>query len=239
MISVETVEYEDEGVTFEAFVAYDNGKEGQRPGVLIVHDWMGVGPFVRGRAEQLATMGYVALTADIYGKGIRPRTSEEAAQLAGKHRADRPGLRRRAHAGLKALKDQPLTDGRHTAAIGYCFGGTAVLELARNGAEMKGFVTFHGGLETPNPDDGRHIRGKVLVLHGADDPFVPTPDVLAFQDEMRRAKIDWQMVFYGGAVHAFTREDAGNDPSAGVAYNEKADRRSWEAMKSFFGEIFV
>jgi dienelactone hydrolase len=239
MISVDTIEYQDDGMTCEAFVAYDRQKKGKRPGILIIHDWMGVSPFVRGRAEQLAAMGYIALTADIYGKGVRPKTGEEAAQLAGKYRADRATLRKRTHAGLKALKDNPLTDTLRTAAIGYCFGGTAVLELARSGAEMAGFVTFHGGLETPNPDEARNIQGKVLVLHGADDPFVPTPDVLAFQDEMRQAKADWQMVFYGGAVHAFTRQDSGIDPSGGVAYNEKADKRSWEAMKVFFGEIFA
>jgi dienelactone hydrolase len=239
MITVDTIEYQDDdGATCEAFVAYDQEQEGKRPGVLVVHDWMGVGPYVRSRAEQLAALGYVALTADIYGKGVRPGTGEEAAQLAGTYRADRAVLRKRSRAGLKALTDHPLTDRRRTAAIGYCFGGTAVLELARSGAEMGGFVTFHGGLETPHPEDGRNIRGKVLVLHGADDPVVPTPHVLAFQEEMRKARVDWQMVFYGGAVHAFSRKDTGNDPSTGVAYDEKADRRSWEAMKTFFGEIF-
>ncbi len=239
MISVETVEYDDDGVMCEAFVAYDEGREGKRPGILIVHDWTGVGPFVRGRAEQLASMGYIALTADIYGRGVRPKTNEEAAQLAGKHRSDRPALRKRAQAGLKALKGNRLTDTQRTAAIGYCFGGTVVLELARSGAEMSGFVTFHGGLETPYPEDARNIKGKVLVLHGADDPLVPTPQVLAFQDEMRQAHTDWQMIFYGGAVHAFARQDSGNDPSRGVAYDEKAERRSWKAMKLFFDEIFA
>jgi dienelactone hydrolase len=239
MISVDTIEYEDDGLTCEGFVAYDEKKTGKRPGILIIHDWMGVSPFVRGRAEQLAAMGYIALTADIYGKGVRPKTGEEAAQLAGRYRADRAALRKRSQAGLKALQGNPLTDALRMAAIGYCFGGTATLELARSGAEMAGFVTFHGGLDTPTPDDARNIRGKVLVLHGADDPIVPTPDILAFQDEMRQAKVDWQMVFYGGSVHAFTRQDSGSDPSGGVAYNEKADKRSWEAMKLFFGEIFV
>lgn len=238
MVSVDTIEYEDSGTVFEAFVACDREKEGRRPAVLIVHDWMGVGPFVRGRAESLAAMGYLALAADIFGKGIRPGTGEEARELAARYRADRAALRRRARAGLKALTDHGLADPRRTAAIGYCFGGTAVLELARSSAEMRGFVTFHGGLETPSPAREGDIRGKVLVLHGADDPIVPASDVLAFQDEMRQAKVDWQMVFYGGAVHAFTRPDSGNDPSAGVAYDERADRRSWEAMKSFFGEIF-
>ena len=238
MVSVETIEYRDDGETFEAFVAYDGTREGRRPAILVIHDWWGVGPYTRSRAEQLAGLGYVALTADIYGKGKRPQTAEEAAQLAGRYKADRATLRKRARAGLEALKGSPLTDQARMAAIGYCFGGTAVLELARSGADLKGFVTFHGGLATPTPGDAGHIRGKVLVLHGADDPVVPRDEVLAFEEEMRQAGVDWQMVFYGGAVHSFTIPSAGDDPSVGAAYNEKADRRSWEAMKSFFKEIF-
>ncbi len=238
MVSVETIEYHDDGVTCEAFVAFDRAYGGKRPGILVIHDWMGVSAYTRSRAEQLAGLGYIALTADIYGKGVRPETAEEAAELAGKYRAERGILRRRGRAALDALKANPLTDGTRTAAIGYCFGGTAVLELARSGADMAGFVTFHGGLATPTPEDARNIRGKVLALHGADDPFVPPAEVLAFEEEMRLASVDWQMVTYGGAVHAFTVPGAGSDPSVGAAYNEKADKRSWEAMKSFFKEIF-
>jgi dienelactone hydrolase len=238
MVSVETVEYRDDGATFEAFVAFDGAYEGKRPGILVVHDWMGVSVYTKSRAEQLAGLGYIALTADIYGKGVRPKTAEEAAGLAGKYKAERGVLRKRCRGGLNALLENPLTDKTRTAAIGYCFGGTAVLELARSGTEMAGFVTFHGGLATPTPEDARHIKGKVLVLHGADDPLVPPAEVLAFEEEMRRASVDWQMVTYGGAVHAFTVPGAGNDPSLGVAYNEKADKRSWEAMRAFFKEIF-
>jgi dienelactone hydrolase len=239
MIVVETVGYEDEGEALEGYVAYDRSLKGKRPGVLVIHDWMGVGPYVRRRAEQLAGLGYIALTADIYGKGVRPSTAEEASQLAGKYKIERHALRRRASAGLSALRSNDLTDKERMAAIGYCFGGTAVLELARSGAVMAGFVSFHGGLGTPTPQDGANIAGKVLVLHGADDPIVPTGEVLAFQEEMRRAKVDWQMISYGGAVHSFTKSESGNDPSTGAAYDEKADRRSWEAMRSFFAEIFA
>ena len=142
------------------------------------------------------------------------------------------------NAGLKVLRDHPLTDKLRIAAIGYCFGGTTVLELARSGAEIAGVVSFHGGLDTPNPDDAKNIKAKVLVLHGADDPNVPVSQVIAFQEEMRRAKVDWQMVSYGGAVHSFTNPDSGSDPSRGAAYNAKADKRSWEHMKVFFTEIF-
>jgi dienelactone hydrolase len=238
MITVEPSEYRQNGAVFEGLVAYDPAWVGQRPGILVVHDWMGVGPYVGRRAGQLAALGYVALAADIYGKGVRPSTIEDAALCANKYKADRQLMRSRARAGLEALKGNPHTDKGRTAAMGYCFGGTVVLELARSGAEMAGFVSFHGGLETPTPEDGRQIRGKVLVLHGADDPLVPPGEVLAFEEEMRKGGVDWQMSIYGGAVHAFTKVEAGNDPSTGVAYDEKADKRSFEAMKTFFAEIF-
>ena len=147
-------------------------------------------------------------------------------------------MRARAAAGLEVLKNHKLTDTKHIAAIGYCFGGTTVLELARSGAEIAGVISFHGGLDTPAPEDARQIKAKVLALHGGDDPFVPVEHVIAFQDEMRKGGVDWQMVSYGGAVHSFTVPEAGNDPSKGMAYNEKADKRSWEAAKTFFTEIF-
>jgi dienelactone hydrolase len=206
--------------------------------VLVIHDWWGVGPYVKKRVEQLAALGYVALAADIYGKGVRPASMEKAAEIANRYKANRSLLRSRAYAGLKALKDDSSVNIKSIAAIGYCFGGTAVLELARSGADVAGFVSFHGGLQTPTPDEAKNIRGKVLALHGADDPIVPSPEVLAFQEEMRKAHVDWQMVVYGGAVHSFTNPDAGHDPSMGAAYNEKADRRSWQAMKTFFQEVF-
>ena len=147
-------------------------------------------------------------------------------------------MRQRVLAALDELKKNPKVDEKRIAAIGYCFGGTAVLELARSGAPILGVVTFHGGLDTPTPGDAKNIKGKVLVLHGADDPYVPPEQVAAFQEEMRKGGVDWQMVFYADAVHSFTKPAAGTDKSKGNAYNEKADKRSWEAMKSFFKEIF-
>ena len=141
-------------------------------------------------------------------------------------------------AALDELKKNPNVDEKRIAATGYCFGGTAVLELARSGAPVVGVVTFHGGLDTPKPEDAKNIKGKVLVLHGADDPAVPPAQVAAFMEEMRKGGVDWQMVFYADAVHSFTKPAAGTDKSKGNAYNEKADKRSWEAMKSFFKEIF-
>lgn len=147
-------------------------------------------------------------------------------------------MRERARVGLEVLKQHPITDVERLAAIGYCFGGTTVLELARSGVDLRGVVSFHGGLSNPNPEDSRKIRGKVLVLHGAEDPFVDKEQVDAFQEEMRAAQVDWQLVLYSGAVHAFTVPQAGDDPSRGVAYHPQADRRSWEAMKTFLLEIF-
>jgi dienelactone hydrolase len=234
------VEYRQGDTLLEGYLAYDDTLVGKRPGVLVVHEWNGLGDYVKKRANQLARMGYVAFCADIYGRGIRPVTAEEAAKEAAKYRgADRTLLRARAQAGLDELRRESMVDSDLLAAIGYCFGGTAVLELARSGADLRGVVSFHGGLDTPNPSDAKKIRAKVLVLHGGDDPHVPLSQAAAFEDEMRKGGVDWQLVIYGGAVHSFTNPESGSDPSKGVAYNEKADRRSWEAMKVFFAEIFA
>ena len=237
-IHTETVEYKQGDATLEGFVAYDDSIQGQRPGILIVHQWMGLTDYEKKRAEMLAQLGYVAFCADIYGKGVRPQTTAEAGAQAGKYKNDHQLLRARVNAGLNALRRQPLVDPKRIAAIGYCFGGTMVIELARSGADVAGVVSFHGGLDSPAPADGKNIKGKVLVCHGADDPFEKPADLAAFENEMRDAKVDWQLIKYGGAVHSFTQPNAGNDNSKGAAYNEKADQRSWEAMKQFFAEIF-
>jgi len=234
-----TVEYRQGDTVLEGYLAYDDAVTGQRPGVLVVHEWTGLGNYARNRAAQLAALGYVAFAADIYGKGVRPNSPAEAGREAGKYLTDRKLLRIRATAGLEELLKQPQVDPARVAAIGYCFGGTTVLELARSGAKLNGVVSFHGGLSSEKPSDGKNIKAKVLVLHGADDPRVPPQQVAAFHEEMRNGGVDWHMVSYGGAVHSFTNPDAGNDPSKGNAYNEKADLRSWLAMKSFFAEIFV
>ena len=227
-IHIETVEYKQGGTTLEGFVAYDDAIKGPRPGVLIVHQWLGLTDYEKHRAEMLAQLGYVAFCADIYGQGVRPQNTQEAGVQAGKYKSDRQLLRAR----------QPLVDPKRIAAIGYCFGGTTVIELARSSADISGVVCFHGGLDSPTPADGKNIKCKVLVCHGADDPFSSPQDIAAFENEMRQGGVDWQLIKYGGAVHSFTQPNAGNDNSKGAAYNEKADKRSWEAMKQFFAEIF-
>jgi dienelactone hydrolase len=237
-IHTETIEYKQGDTVLEGYLAYDSSIKGNRPGVLIVHQWKGLTDYEKKRAAMLAKLGYNAFAVDIYGKGIRPQSGQEAGAQAGKYRGNRELLRARAQAGLAVLQTHELTDPKRVAAIGYCFGGTAVIELARSGADIAGVVSFHGGLDSPHPEDGKNIKCKVLALHGADDPHVAAKDLAAFEDEMRQAKVDWQLVKYGGAVHSFTDWNAGDNPGQGAAYNEKADRRSWEAMKEFFAEIF-
>jgi len=237
-IHTETIEYKQGDAVLEGYLAYDSSIKGQRPGVLIAHQWKGLTDYEKKRAEMLARLGYNAFALDIYGKGVRPQSPQKAGILAGRYKSARDLLRARARAGLAVLQSHEWTDPKRIAAIGYCFGGTTVIELARSGADIAGVVSFHGGLDSPHPEDGRNIRCKVLALQGADDPFVPAKDLAAFEDEMRQAKVDWQLVKYGGAVHSFTEKEAGDNPQAGAAYNEKADRRSWEAMKQFFAEIF-
>ena len=236
-IVTQDVEYKDGKTVLQGYLAYDDSRP-KAPGVLIAHQWMGLTDYEKGRARQIAGLGYVAFAADIYGKGVNASTMDEAGKQAGKYKGDRKLLRSRMIAGLKTLKSQKMVDPKQTAAIGYCFGGTAALELGRSGADTLGLVSFHGGLDSPTPADGKNIKSKVLIMQGADDPFVPKKDIAACEDELKAAKVDYQMVFYSGAVHAFTQPMAGNDNSKGAAYNEKADKRSWVAMTNFFSEIF-
>lgn len=233
------VTYEQGGVTLEGFHVFDDAVTGKRPAVLIIHQWTGLTDYEKGRGRQLAELGYNVFAADIYGKGIRP-VPPEAGKEAGKYKSDRKLFRARIDAALDVLKADERTEPSKIAAIGYCFGGTGALELARSGAEVAGVVSFHGGLDTPPgfAAEKAKIPAKILVLHGAIDPHVPAEHVAAFEKEMNDAGADWQLNAYSGAVHSFTQKMAGDDPSKGSAYNAQADMRSWEAMKVFFNEIF-
>ncbi len=232
------VDYKQGGDTLQGYLAYDDKFTGKRPGVLVAHQWMGLGDYERERARMLAEMGYIAFALDIYGKGVRPKSRDEAGKLSGSYKANRPLLRNRARAAGITLRKQPKVDVKRLAIIGYCFGGGTALELARSGADVKGYVSFHGSLDTPTPDDAKNIKGKILVLHGADDPYAPMKDVVALRDELSAAKANYEIDLYGGAVHSFTEKAAGNDPSTGAAYNAQADARSWAKMKALFSEIF-
>jgi dienelactone hydrolase len=232
------VTYRQDGTVMRGFLAYDDGLKGKRPGVLVVHEWWGLNDFARERTVKLAGLGYVALAADMYGGGATTRDREEAGKLAGALRGNPDLLRSRAQAALKFLAADPRVDPQRSAAIGFCFGGTTVLELAYSGADLGGVVSFHGGLPQPQPGDLKRLKAKILVLHGADDPHVPAADLTAFEQAMRQAGVDWQMVFFGGAVHSFTNPAAGHNPASGAAYNARAARRAFRCMQEFFREIW-
>jgi dienelactone hydrolase len=238
MIKGQDHDYQHSGTTCQGYWAVDDAKSGKRPGILVAHEWSGLGDYVKKRCDMLAEMGYVAFAADIFGKGNRAKSYPECEQISKPYYEDRQLTRGRAVAALDCLKNHPLVDAAKIAAIGYCFGGIVVLELARSGADVKGSVAFHGQLSTPNPADAKNIKGKVLILHGAIDPVVPPAEVAAFEKEMEDAKVDWQLVAYGGAMHTFTNWNLPATPPPGMpaAYNEKADKRSWQAMKNFFAE---
>lgn len=235
-VKTETLKYTAGDRTMIGYLAYPADLTAPRPGVLVVHEWYGCNAYAKRRAEQLAELGYVALAADMYGNGKVAADTQEAGRLATALKQNRPEMRHRARAALDALQSFRLTDTNRLAAIGYCFGGTTVLELARSGAPLAAVVSFHGGLDSPRPEDGRNIKASLLICHGANDPYASAGDVSAFQDELRKAGVDWQMVLYGNAVHSFTNPDAGDDPAKGAAYNEKADRRSWDLMQHFLRE---
>ena len=249
------VEYKDGKNTYLGYLAYDDTKTDNKPdtktdargdgsneklpSILVTHDWMGITDRTKAVVDRLANLGYLAFAADIYGKGVRPKTPEEAGKLSGSYKGNRKLLREHMKAALKAMLKEKHADSRRVAVTGYCFGGTSALELARSGADLRAVVTFHGGLDSPTPADGKNIKARILALHGADDPHVPTKDVEAFEGEMRGAKLDWQLVKYGNAVHSFTDQSAGTDNSKGAAYNQLADVRSWQAMKDFLNETFA
>lgn len=237
-IRTEVVEYKDGDTVLEGFLAYDDAQAGPRPGVLVIHDWTGVQDYAKRRATMLAELGYVAFAADIYGKGVRPTDPADCAKEAGKYKGDLPLLRRRVTLGFDQLLKRENVNAQKIAAVGYCFGGTTVLELARSGSPVAGVVSFHGGLGTTLPAAEGAVKAKVLVCHGADDPYVKPAEQAAFKEEMAKAKVKMEFISYPDAVHSFTKKEAGDDKSKGNAYNEAADKKSWDDMKAFFKSIF-
>jgi len=233
-----TVEYKHGSAVLEGYLTYDDSIQGKRPGVLVVHEWWGLTPLTKKHADDIARLGYVAFAVDMYGKGVTTADPKKAGELSGAYRSDRKLMFSRAMAGLDVLRNHPLVVPEKLAAIGYCFGGTTVLELARGHAPVAGIVSFHGGLDTPDPAATKDVKSRVLVLHGADDTFVTWDQIKTFMDEMRRSGADWQMVFYSGAVHSFTNPEADSYGIKGIAYNKKADMRSWQAMRAFLDELF-
>lgn len=234
----QTVEYQDGADTLEGYLVYDDALTGERPAVIVVHEWKGLGDYAKRRADMLAEKGYLAFAADIYGKGMRASNHEEAGKLAGVYLNDRQKMRSRAKAALDYVRGHELSLDDRIAAIGYCFGGTTVLEMARAGFDFKGAASFHGALKTPSPAAPGGVKAKVMVFHGSQDTFVPAEDIAAFQKEMTAADADWQFVSFSKAVHSFTVREAGDNPASGIAYNREADERSWAMLTLFLKEIF-
>lgn len=233
----QSVEYSDGDVKLEGYLATDNSLEKARPTVVIIHQWMGLTSHEKESADKLAKLGYVAMAVDIYGKGVHPQSTDEAGALATKYKEDTELYRKRIKAALKYLSTLKSVDQKHIVVMGYCFGGTGALEAARAGFPVVGVASFHGGLATKNSEKTKAVKPKLLVMHGALDPYVKREEVVNFTKEMNAAKADYQMIIYSGAVHAFTQKEAGTDISKGAAYNENAARRSWQALLQFLGEV--
>ncbi len=233
-----TLHYLDNDTLLEGFFAYDDSLTVRRPAVLISHAWAGRDSFVAEKAIQLAQLGYFAFALDMYGKGILGKNTDENAALMQPFMQNRALLQQRIHAALRAVKTLPWVDDQKVAAIGFCFGGLCVLDLARMGADIQGVVAFHGLLKPADNLQHPQIKAKVLILHGHDDPMVPPTEVLALQEEFTRANVDWQLHSYGQTMHAFTNPLA-NDPAFGTVYQPLADKRAWQSMRNFLVEIFA
>jgi dienelactone hydrolase len=225
-------------MTFRGYLAYDDRKQGKRPGVLVAHEAWGIGDHVRQSAERLAGLGFAALAIDMFGDGKQARSSEEGLGWTRALRSDVATLRARIRAAFDAFASRAEVDRERIASIGFCFGGTASLELARSGAPARGVASFHGGLQTEMPAEPGAVTARIVSITGADDPFIPAAQVSAFIEEMRRANADAQVIVYTGVKHSFTNPRAADLGVAGLEYNRVADERSWNAMLAFFKELF-
>jgi len=233
------IDYRDEAVNLRGFLAFDDKAAERRPGVLVFHEGLGLGDFAMARARMLAELGYVALAADMFGDRRQARNLQEVANLVGDLRDQPQTLRARGRAALAVLAALPQVDVNSMAAIGFCFGGSVVLELARDGADLKAAVSFHGVLATRTPAVSGKVKASVLVCTGADDPLAPPEQVKAFEDEMRVAEVrDWQVISYGNTLHGFTNPAADGSMMRAARYSAQADRRAWASMRSLFDEVF-
>ena len=233
------IEYRDGTERMLGFVAHEEGAQAKRPGVLVVHEGLGLNDFAMERTRMVAKLGYVGLAADMFGERRQAKDLEEARALIGALRTDPLKVRKRAAAALDVLSRLPQVDAKRLGGIGFCFGGTTVLELARGGADLKAVVSLHGVLSTAAPAATGAVKARILVCTGADDPLVPADQVTKFEDEMRAAKVaDWQVMSFGNTLHGFTNPSADGSVMAAALYNKSADRRSWAAMKSLFPEAF-
>lgn len=237
MVHAREVKYEADGRRLVGRLALPDG-DGPHPGVLIAHEGPGLDDVQRARADRLAELGYAALALDYHGDAAPFADRDAMNARLGELIADPDRTRALGQAALDVLLSEPFVDAARLAAIGYCFGGTLCLELARHGADLKAVVGFHPGLMAARPDDSKRIRAKVLICVGADDPIVPVDQRVAFEEEMRAAGVDWQMHVYGGALHSFTHPNASRAGIPGIAYDEQADQRSWRSMLDLFGDVF-
>jgi dienelactone hydrolase len=236
-LETKDVEYTDGATKLKGFLVFDPGQQGKRPAVLVFPEWWGLNDYAKSRATQLAQMGYVAFAVDMYGDAKTTTKAEEAQAFTKPFYGDPSLTRSRAKAALDTLLKQPNVDASKIAAIGYCFGGTCALELARSGADVQAVVAFHAGLDTKNPADAKNIKGRVLVCTGGADGMVGPDKREAFIKEMEDANVNYQMCVYSGAKHAFTNPDAGKFGIPGIAYDKQADERSWREMQDLFGEV--
>lgn len=235
----EIVKYTADGLTMDSHLFYDEHQQGPRPGILVFPEAFGLSEHAKSRAERLASLGFVALACDLHGNGGMVEGLPAVMAILGPMMADPSHTRARARGGYDALVARPEVDRQKLAAIGYCFGGTMALELARSGAAIAGVAGFHSGLGTARPQDAKDIKARVLVCIGADDPAIAPEQRAAFEAEMRAGGVDWQMHLYGGVVHSFTNpaaEKLGRPEFA--RYDAKSDARSWATLQSFLGEIF-
>ncbi len=240
-IKGEPVDYKAGGVTMKGYLAYDENIKGKRPGVLVVHEWWGQNEYARKRARMLAELGYTALAVDMYGEGKTATHPDDAGKFSSETMKNFPVAKERFEAAMNFLKKQPTVDPARIAAIGYCFGGGVVLNMVRQGADLKAVASFHGSLAAVKPAQAGKVKAKIRVYNGEDDKFTPQEKIDAFMQEMRDARVDFQFINYPGAVHSFTNPEAdelGKKFSLPMAYNADADKRSWEDMTNFFAEVF-